>query len=297
MQDFVAVGRDIHVAQLWDGYGTIVRRRYKHLLAEPPRFLHTVVKTIKLPAKKSKPSQSSTRKLISYAVERFFYSWLENSSIMFPYSFRTAKIYDIGDEYLILEDLVAAGYARSFDSALSDTREIYAVLKWLAEFHAYFWGIQVGATPQTMESSFKCADGVWETGSYWYLATRQSEFESLTSEWKALGLKVDELIEAIPDKFKTVIHGDAKTENCLINETGDVALYDFQYVGYGSGMKDVLSKKDQLGCRILEEYSFEIMKYHYELCLIDWLRFIKGWGLWGDHKFVEQKVDKIKWKF
>ncbi|KAI9352934.1 Ecdysteroid kinase-domain-containing protein [Obelidium mucronatum] len=181
----------------------------------------------------------------------------------------------------------------------------------------------------TEEAEVPQREGVWDQGSYWYLATRKSEFEQLSKEWKELGVKIDGMLNDIPAHFKTLVHGDAKTENVFvsnsINDDGlmGVAMYDFQYVGFGSGMKDVVyflatsvyGMTPDYETEVLEfywnrlqsalqrrsdmrdisrAYTLEVMNHHFELCLIDWLRFMNGWGFWGDATYVKSRVSDIR---
>ena len=105
-------------------------------------------------------------------------------------------------------------------------------------------------------------NSVWLNGGYTYLATRQSEYQTLVhdsdSEWsEALtqpvgnrNQSVAELVAALlapsttantpVDRYQTLIHGDVKSENLFTNTPGDqVAFYDFQYVGLGLGVCDL----------------------------------------------------------
>jgi aminoglycoside phosphotransferase (APT) family kinase protein len=124
---------------------------------------------------------------------------------------------------LILEDLDAAG----FPLRLSNVRrtQIDQCLRWLAEFHATFMG--------------EAPTGLWDTGTYWHLATRPDELDVLDdSPMKAAAPEIDRKLNQA--RFQTFVHGDAKLANFCFSEAGDRgAALDFQYVGGGCGMKDV----------------------------------------------------------
>ena len=121
-----------------------------------------------------------------------------------------------GDWYLLLEDLDAAGYPRR-------RGDIAVCLKWLANFHATFLGAQ--------------PTGLWETGTYWHLATRPNELEAIKSlPLKKAAAQIDARLSSA--NFQTLVHGDAKLANFCFGDAG-VAAVDFQYVGGGCGMKDV----------------------------------------------------------
>jgi hypothetical protein len=107
-----------------------------------------------------------------------------------------------------------------------------------------------------------------------------------------------------------------------------VAFYDFQYVGLGLGVSDLakfftcsvplsmLLSPDQKppsiphklamqsGERELlerywknltrisggKEYEWEIFSAHWEVALVDWLRFQASWGMWGNTAWLEARV-------
>ncbi|KAI8609312.1 kinase-like domain-containing protein [Chytriomyces sp. MP71] len=327
MEDWKQVGNDTRVSSLWDGYGSIVRRQLKH--AKTGEVASVVVKTVAPPpSKAASASESFRRKMISYEVERHFYS-LHHSVTGGP---RIARPWDYGKDFVILEDL-AVEFPEPLPGAVS-LLEAKAAMKWLAQFHGSYWGLSGRENPvRSMDPARDCENGVWDQGSYWYLATRGSEFAQLDAEWKELGRRVDEALAAIPNHLKTLVHGDAKTENIFLNrgvldEDGlpVCAFYDFQYVGWGSGMKDIVyfimtsleeldegieaelldwyfdclqamlqTRKDELLIgNDRELFSRNVMMEHYELCCIDWLRFLKGWGLWGAVPFLETHVAKIR---
>ena len=146
---------------------------------------------------------------------------------------------------IVLEDLDEAGFKlRSSSRERSVESNLFACLRWLANFHAVFMGCE--------------PTGLWETGTYWHLATRKEEWQAMEeSKLKRLASKIDQRLNAA--KFQTLVHGDAKLANfCFAipdekpiggtnddcknddqaNEPG-VAAVDFQYVGGGCGMKDV----------------------------------------------------------
>jgi hypothetical protein len=129
------------------------------------------------------------------------------------------------------------------------------------------------------------------------------------------------------EDYQTLIHGDVKSENLFTNTAGDkVAFYDFQYVGLGLGVCDlakfftcsvphemlvssgdvphVLAMGDgekklllrywknlkEVGGR---EYGWERLVQHYEIALVDWLRFQASWGFWGNTDWLEARVRHI----
>ena len=81
--------------------------------------------------------------------------------------------------------------------------------------------------------------GLWQTGTYWHLATRPDECAAISD------LRLQEAAPVIDSwlsraRFQTLLHGDAKLANFCFSADGQaVAAVDFQYTGGGCGMKDV----------------------------------------------------------
>ena len=105
-------------------------------------------------------------------------------------------------------------------------KEALVVVDWLAKLHAQF----LGKTPE----------GLWPIGTYWHLETRQDEFTAMEdSPLKANAQKIDNKLNVA--RYKTIVHGDAKVANfCFSKDLKQVAAVDFQYVGGGCGIKDVI---------------------------------------------------------
>jgi hypothetical protein len=40
-------------------------------------------------------------------------------------------------------------------------------------------------------------------------------------------------------------------------------------------------------------YPFSVLKFHYEIALMDYMRFMAGWGLWGNTEYAEQRTNEI----
>jgi hypothetical protein len=134
--------------------------------------------------------------------------------------------------------------------------------------------------------------------------------------------------------YQTLIHGDVKSENLFTSESGEeVAFYDFQYTGLGLGVCDLaklftcsVPKKllhhadhvpDELNMqegerKLLErywknlkdvgqsDYDWKTLVFHWEVALVDWLRFQASWGFWGNTGWLESRVRCIlqnpEWK-
>ena len=85
-----------------------------------------------------------------------------------------------------------------------------------------------------------CKSKVWPIGTYWHLATRAQEFDAMpSSELKQNAAKIDNVLNC--SRFKTLVHGDAKLANfCINSDNTKIAAVDFQYVGFGAGIKDIV---------------------------------------------------------
>lgn len=235
------------------------------------------------------------------------------------------------DEALLLEDLsvtypysgpYSAMHARAVLKWLANFHATYWRIKPAA----------VVAPPLKVENPNE-AEGVWEQGGYWYLDTRSEEMESLMSgadHYPYLIPFVEYVAEKLRGREGavgvTLIHGDCKAANIVFNsksiagsEEVKCALYDFQYVGLGFGVQDLayfigtsvdrrqLQNEEELlrfyydelmaalGRKGVEEneYTWEVMMEQWEWALVDWMRFMAGWGCWGNSRWVEIKVEKI----
>ena len=151
------------------------------------------------------------------------------------------------EQFIILEDLDAVGFP--IRKSTLTLNEVKVCLKWLANFHATFM--------------MKDPKGLWESGTYWHLATRPDELKIMNdSILKQAATDFDNLLNDC--KFQTFVHGDAKVANfCFSEDMKHVAAVDFQYVGGGCGMKDVAyllgSCLTENECELYEE---ELLNYY-----------------------------------
>jgi len=275
------------VQDLWSGYGEIIR---VHL--EGGEQDSVVIKIITPPSKAHHPRNWNTtkgheRKLQSYQVEKNWYTNFSHkvtSKSPVPIFIGEVLIDDI--QILVLGDLNGSGYDQRKNKLTQ--QEVRNCLIWLANFHATFIN----------ESPF----GLWETGTYWHLETRPDEFKAMTNTpLKNTANEIDNKLNSCV--FKTFVHGDAKLANFCFSKKGNVAAVDFQYVGGGCGMKDVVYFLSCFDERLLEEHAESWVAFYFDqlesllaeceidtealisewkemycFCWADFERFLHGWS-------------------
>lgn len=292
------------IQNLWSGYGTLKRYRLIGAAQET-----VIVKHVAPPQQASHPrgwqgTNSHQRKLRSYQVESTWYRTWSARCTKSCYVPQCLGIEEGDGEFLlVLEDLDSLGF--EIRKAQVSMKELRSCLKWLAHFHGTFLGCQ--------------PDGLWETGTYWHLATRPDELAVLKDkDLKNAAAAIDSKLSA--SKFQSFVHGDAKLANfCFSSRGGRVAAVDFQYVGGGCGMKDVAYFLGScLGEEECEEYEEELLSYYFSvLCNVvktqspeievkelerDWRglyrfawadfhRFLKGWS--PDHWKITSYSERI----
>lgn len=232
------------VQPVWGGNGEVLR---VELGGAPVQFV--IVKRVTTPArtKRKKKSQdpSMARTIASYDNELAFYQDYAEQlapAIRLPRFYSGSRLED--GWVFVLEDLVDSGFSTA--RKIYSQTDIQGALKWLAGFHSSFLG--------------HSGDRLWKAGSYWNLASREDERAKMgDSRLKAAAASLDRALNQC--KFKTLIHGDAKTDNfCFPNsENQTVAGLDFQFVGLGCGMKDVICLLDS--CLNLFEVGVEGERY------------------------------------
>ncbi len=296
------------VQSLWSGYGQIVRC---HL--DGGHAPSVIVKHVRWPAQPRHPRGWSTdhsheRKLRSYEVET---AWYERYAPDCPDGCRVPRALSIesrtDDVIMVMEDLDASGFAGRRQDVTAD--ELDACLSWLASFHATFMGV--------------APEGLWETGTYWHLATRPDEYDALDDgPLKVAAGTIDRRLTESP--FQTLVHGDAKLANfCFSADGARAAAVDFQYVGGGCGMKDLAyfisscldeDESERQEAALLDRY-FELLgqalersdkavdfaaleadwRALYPVAWTDFYRFLQGWspGHWKLHRYSERLAAEV----
>lgn len=289
------------IQTLWSGYGEV--RRYT---LEGGAVPSVVVKCVAPPARSSHPrgwdtDRSHQRKLRSYQVER---AWYEDYAPRCEPSCRVPRMlasFEIGEGWFcVMEDLDAAGFdLRPVDASASQVR---ACLCWLANFHATFMS--------------RAPRGLWEVGTYWHLATRPDELKAMGDEpLRAAAGAIDEALNRA--SYQTLVHGDAKLANFCLSANGGVAAVDFQYVGAGAGIKDVMYFLSScLDGHELERDADDLLDHYfgalrpalsslpvdpaaverqwralYPVAWADFVRFLRGWS--PDHRKLHEYSERL----
>jgi thiamine kinase-like enzyme len=174
---------------------------------------------------------------------------------------------------------------------------------------------------------------LWDQGCYWHLDTRQQEFQSIPRSWSDLRAAADRVDAVLKGQtadglqtncHQTLVHGDFKSENLLWNADGRCCAYDFQYVGKGLGVRDIaymLASSVDIDV-LLEEggeqqllrhyhsaltqqlrehgkaaaaqrYGYGVMVAQFEVCLVDYVRFMAGWGMWGNAEWASDRAREV----
>lgn len=300
------------IQQLWSGYGQIFRA---YLTGGD--YSSVVVKHIQLPTLNEQSGihprgwntpLSHQRKVQSYHVE---VNWYQHYASMCDDNCRVPMcLWSEADEtglILVLEDLDDSGFSQRKDKAT--VNELKACLRWLAHFHAQFLQVE--------------PEGLWACGSYWHLDTRPDELAALVD--KPLQQAAPLIDLALKNcSFQTLIHGDAKLANFCFSDGGEcVAAVDFQYVGRGCGMKDVVyligSCLQEHDCELLNESLLDIYFSTLKQALLnvdrglnvdhieqqwrplfavawaDFHRFLKGWSPshWKINRYSERLTQTV----
>lgn len=291
------------IQELWSGYGEIIRYRLFN-----SKMHSVVVKYIKTDISMNHPRGwnsdiSHNRKLKSYQIEM---TWYKNWADMCTSSCHVPKCLGIynrdGESLIILEDLNESGYNKRVINLSIDGLKV--CLTWLANFHSVFIN--------------KKPEGLWENGTYWHIETRPDELKILDDvDLKRCAQRIEDKLNNT--SYKTLVHGDAKLANfCFSDDEKSVAMVDFQYVGGGCGIKDVVyfigSCLYEEDCEKYEEelldHYFRELRYLlkgsdrkiniddlelqwrklYPYAWADFHRFLKGWspGHWKLNSYSER---------
>lgn len=295
------------IQPVWGGNGEVLQVNLVGAGVES-----VVVKHITIPGgikgKKKNRDVSFARTLTSYDNELSFYQHYSKrlaQSVRIPHVYIGQRLED--GWVFVFENMLDSGF--SMARKTYSERDIQGALKWLAGFHAAFMG-----SP---------GERLWKAGSYWNLASRETERAQICEpRLRACAAALDGALNHC--RFKTLIHGDAKTDNfCFPNaETDGVVGLDFQYVGLGCGMKDVMCLLDSClspfdvgleGASYLDFYFLQLTaalkersepmdaiavekewRQLYPVAWADYYRFLDGWapGKYPPEGHIEELLEK-----
>lgn len=208
---------------LWSNYGGLYR------VSNAGNTQSAIVKWIDFNQPKNHPkgwgnTEGHQRKIKSYQMEANFYEKYSlglSNHVHLPQYLGSMAISN--GMLMGLSDLAQQNL---FPNLPVTPTRVKAVLKWLANFHGYFLN--------------NPAKKIWPIGSYWHLGTRIKEWEAMpNNKLKNAAKEIDNILHT--STYSTIIHGDAKWANfCFSSDEREVAGLDFQYVGKGCGIIDVM---------------------------------------------------------
>lgn len=212
------------IQSLWGEQGCIVR-----LQTDSESYPSAILKLISINQHATHPrgwntNRSFERKARSYDVECAWYqdyARLCGSECKVPMPL--GVLAEKQKRLILLEDL-SIDYPKTCTQLTVEQARV--CLGWLASFHARFMNNK--------------GPGLWDQGCYWHLDTRQDEYDAMVDGTiKKAAQELDKRLRETP--YQCLVHGDAKLANfCFSNDLNQVAAVDFQYVGRGCGIRDVV---------------------------------------------------------
>lgn len=296
--EYTASNLQLHnLARLWAGMGYIYRV-VTTTTAEDENDVR-VVKHVRLPRGKN-ISRGDQRKADSYHCESNFYEHvapsLRQQAVGLPETYYVERTPEA--------IFIVMSYIDGRSNAHLNPTRTKLVLDWLARFHAASWGKRRENNHSSLLQSM---------GTYWHLDTRPDEHASMSNKgWEGrLKLAARAIHERLQnDPCQSLVHGDVKEANIMFvpneeSSSDDVVLCDFQYCGRGTPAQDLAyffcSSIDDLEDRqdeYLEYYVEQLtsylptnastiptladMKDSLDWAYCDFLRFMMGWGSWGN---------------
>ena len=240
---------------LWSGYGSIIR-----ITTNSKAYSTLIVKHIQAPEYQHHPKGtprvsnwqgevSNARKLHSYQVEANWYQHFAKSCASQCAVPELLYLHeDVRYQLIVMSDLDVQ-YPDRYSVLPLEFAKL--CLQWLARFHAHHIG--------------NAGDGLWPTGCYWHLDTRQDELQAMADgPLRKAAQALDEALATCT--YRTIVHGDAKVANFCFDSVGPkVAAVDFQYVGVGCGIRDVAYFMGScLSADQCNDYEAELLQAYFE---------------------------------
>lgn len=164
--------KTVKIASLWSDYGACYRLTFQD---NSTRILKLISPPSPSTNDPSSTNESDLRKRLSYKVESNFYRLYSTSLEGVPKYFNSISsdpLASQSSQALLLSDLVADGYPKLGASrSLLNPTETSTALKWLASFHAHFFGQHSDGNqhcPPPLKATEEAwnGDGVWKIGGY-----------------------------------------------------------------------------------------------------------------------------------
>ncbi|TCI01710.1 DUF1679 domain-containing protein [Corallincola luteus] len=295
------------IQSLWGGLGELFRVSLVHVDSMSdntniPQFSSVVVKHILFRAPVDHPrgwnsDLSFQRKMRSYDVEQHWYQTYADSCLPACRVPRCLFVERRADEMLLVLEDLAIDFPELVEAP--NVLQIEACIYWLANFHARFLD--------------QAADGLWPVGGYWHLDTRPDELAAMTDlRLQQAAPALDRAIKQC--RYQTLIHGDAKLANFCFSADGKrAAAVDFQYVGQGPGIKDLMlfisSAVPPALCEEWQEplldtyfrFLFEALQRQGKTAVVDWPALEQEWRFmfaitWADFQRFVQGWCPDHWK-
>ncbi|GGA73601.1 phosphotransferase [Neiella marina] len=310
------------IQSLWAGQGALARLTLRCDDGVKQSSQTLVVKQIRFQSSGEHPrgwntQRSQQRKRQSYEVELHWYRHFETltqQAARIP-KMLYSELTETG-ALLVMEDL-AVDFPIRFTGGKNDRPnqcQIEACIRWLAAFHALFVNCPVH------EDIGDKVSQLWQCGGYWHLDTRPDEWQAMADgQLKQAAVGLD--LQLRQNRYQTLIHGDAKLANFCFKQLGNgAAAVDFQYVGQGLGVQDLMLLLSSVmpDRRLLTEaddwvdYYFQQLKAElttrrpevdgddvirqwrsmYAVAWADFHRFLAGWspGHWKIGEYCRQQT-------
>ena len=326
----VKLSKEKSITTLWAGYGTIG----SFTASSPGGSTDIIVKRVHPPSNstsvgnqrkvKSYHIEAYFYKQLALSILKLNEDGIVQCPIANPLSIETHDEEGGPPSFTFLLSDLTSSFGMNYNNSNLD--QVKTAISWLAGFHSVFYSHPaLSETPNCM---------VWTEGGYWHLKTRLEELGHIPSYHSALqtsAFAIDKRMnDGTPSCF-TLVHGDFKAANILFGKADDenwtCAAVDFQYCGKGYGAKDlvmfvvssvsgkVFHQLDEDG--LLRFYADELrknlhaigkfsadeiaaisnidtLKSQYELALVDYVRFMAGWGFWGSNSdYAERRAIEI----
>ena len=319
---------ELNSVSLWAGYGWL--KKLKVNTPESRVLVHKFIDPMRCGGDVS--SVSHRRKVASYKNEATFYARLgpvlQAHSLSLPTCFHSGNL-NSEVTSIFMEDL-RPQYPIENLCALN-REQMVAAVKWLAKLHAVCWHKgyeeEMGLSEEgcywrlaTRREEYECINQE-EWGNLKTVANALSD--RLRKGGSGAGWTIVHGDLKASNLMFSESHKD-EYGNCCSRCAG----IDFQYTGGGYGARDLAMlivcgckfDQDDMACGIdmetevlelyyeclcdemssrddgeelMQSYTISLLRGQYELALMDMVRFLAGWGMWGNSNYACQRVKAL----